>query len=211
MSEHIVDKPPRWTVFDTPVLGTVLRWISLAALHLAGWRSRVELPSEPKCVLIVAPHTSYWDFPILLATALKHRIRAHWLGKHTLFRGPFRPLFRWLGGIPVDPTQRGRGRVAAIVDVFRSWDRIRLGIAPEATLSRVHRWRTGFYHIALGAGVPVVLGFIDYGTKTVATGDCFMPSGDIDADFKRIRAFYAKVRGRHPHRFALPLPNAETD
>jgi len=173
MTGPIADKPPRWTVFDTPILHSALRWISLAGLRLAGWHSRIDLPSDPKYVLIVAPHTSYWDLPILLATALELQVRGHWLGKHTLFRGPFRPLFRWLGGIPVDPAERGRGQVAAVV--------------------------------------PLVLWSINYGTKTVATGDCFVPSGDMNADFKRARSFCANVRGRHPHRFSLPQPESDAD
>ena len=121
MTARIVEKPPRRTVFDTPVLRTVLRWTSQAGLCLAGWHSRIELPSDPKYVLIVAPHTSYWDFRILLTTALVHGVRAHWLGNHTLFQSPFRPLFRRLGGIPINPSERGWGRVAAVIDVFRSW------------------------------------------------------------------------------------------
>lgn len=197
-------QPPRRTIFETPVIRSILRGAAVAFLWLGRWHTRVVMPEVPKLVLVIAPHTSYWDFPLLLAAALKHRVNASWLGKHTLFRGPGRWLFRWLGGIPVDPTNRGDGRVAAVVETFRSRDRLWLGIAPEATLSRVERWRSGFYHIALGAGVPLWLGFVDYGTRTVGAEEHFPPSGDPAADFRRISDFYATIRPRHPQRFALP-------
>jgi 1-acyl-sn-glycerol-3-phosphate acyltransferase len=197
-------QPPRFTVFDTPVIRTLLRLVAVAALRLFRWRTTVELPRDPKYLLIVAPHTSYWDFPILLAAAFTHRVRAHWLGKHTLFRGPGGPLFRWLGGIPVDPTRRGEGRVAAVVETFRSWDRLALGIAPEAGLSPVTRWRSGFYHIAVGAGVRIAFVFLDYDSKTAGAAPGIVPTGDMAADYARIRAFYAPMQARHPERFALP-------
>lgn len=201
--------PPRFTVFDTPVVRTILRWLSIAFLWATRWNTRADLPPGPKWLVIVAPHTSYWDFPILLATALKHRVRANWLGKHTLFRGPGKPLFRWLGGIPVNPTQSGEGRVAQVIDVFRRNETVKIGIAPEAGFRKVAKWRSGFYHIAYQAGVPLSLGFIDYATRTAGAGDHFMLTGDISADYARIRDFYAPMRGRNPDRFALPDVDAD--
>lgn len=197
-------QPPRRTIFETPVIRSILRGIAVTLLWLFRWDTRVVIPTDPKLVLVIAPHTSYWDFPILLAAALKHRVSASWLGKHTLFRGPGRWLFRWLGGIPVDPTKRGDGRVTSVVETFRAWDRLWLGIAPEATLRRVEQWRSGFYHIAVQAGVPLWLGFVDYGTRTVGAFEHFMASGDKVKDFERIAGFYAPMRPRHPERFALP-------
>jgi 1-acyl-sn-glycerol-3-phosphate acyltransferase len=199
-----VTQPPRHTIFETPVIRSILRGVAIALLWLARWRTQVILPESPKLVLVIAPHTSYWDFPILLAAALKHRVHASWLGKHTLFRGPFRWVFRWLGGIPVDPKNRGDGRVSSVVQVFDTWDRLWLAIAPEAGLSRVERWRSGFYHIALDAEVPLWLGFVDYGERAVGACEHFIPTGDMSADFGRISAFYATKRARHPERFALP-------
>ncbi len=197
-------QPPRRTIFETPVIRSILRAVAMTLLWLFRWNTRVVMPADPKLVLVIAPHTSYWDFSILLAAALKHRVNASWLGKHTLFRGPGRWLFRWLGGIPVDPTNRGDGRVSSVVETFRSWDRLWLGIAPEATLSRVERWRSGFYHIAVEAGVPLWLGFIDYGNRTVGAFQRIEPTGDMAADFELISEFYAPIRPRHPERFALP-------
>ena len=196
--------PPRRTVFNTPVLGTLLRWIATVYLWVARWRIEVNLPDDPKWLVIVAPHTSYWDFPVMVGAALKHRVDARWLGKHTLFRGPFKPLFRWLGGIPVNPTHTGKGRVDQVVEVFQKADILRLGVAPEAGLSKTSQWRTGFYHIALEAEIPLVFGFVDYTTRTAGAGGYFTPSGDPDADFERIRDFYRTKRGRNQERFSLP-------
>jgi 1-acyl-sn-glycerol-3-phosphate acyltransferase len=196
--------PARITVFETPVIGSLLRWLSIGFLKILGWRTVPDLPTDSRWLAVIAPHTSYWDFFILVAAALKHRIRARWLGKHTFFRGPGGPLFRWLGGIPTDPTRRGEGRVSQVVDVFRASEELRVAIAPEAGFRRVKRWRTGFYYIALEAGIPLVLAYLDYGTKTVGAGDHFVPTGDVEADFARIRRFYAPMEARHPERFTLP-------
>lgn len=198
--------PARLTVFDTPVIRTILRWFSIAFLRVVRWRTRAELPGTRRWLLIIAPHTSYWDGVLLLAAALKHEVKAHWLGKHTFFRGPGRILLRWLGGIPVNPAGSGEGRVDQVVAVFESSDDLRLAIAPEAGFRKVATWRSGFYHIAVEAGVPLVLGFIDYGTRTVGAGDHFLPSGDPETDYARIRGFYAPMTPRHPDRFALPEP-----
>jgi 1-acyl-sn-glycerol-3-phosphate acyltransferase len=155
-------------------------------------------------VAVVAPHTSFWDFPILISLALKHRVKANWLGKHTLFRGPFRWFFRWLGGIPVDPANGREGRVAGVVRMFRENEKLRIGIAPEAGLSPVTRWRSGFYHIAHAAGVPLLLVYADYGRKVAGADTWFTPTGDIPADYQRLRDFYREITPRHPEKFALP-------
>lgn len=195
---------PRLTVFRTPVLGGLLRWIGIALLRVKGWQTRLALPDRPGWVAVIAPHTSFWDFPILVSLALKHRVEAHWLGKHTLFRGPFRPFFRWLGGIPVNPADNGEGRVARVVEMFATDPGMQIALAPEAGLSPVTRWRTGFYHIALGAGVPLVLAYADYGRRIAGADEWFLPTGDVAADYERIRCFYAGKQARHPERFALP-------
>ena len=204
MARPLPTDAPRFTVYDTPVLRTVLRWMGVAFLKVTRWQTRVELPEEPTWLAIVAPHTSFWDFPIMLSMAFKHRIRANWLGKHTLFRGPGRPFFRWLGGIPVDPGDSGNGRVEQVIDIIGAAGEMRLGIAPEAGLSPTTRWRTGFYHIAVGAGIPLVLGFLDHRTRVAGADEWFHPSGDMAADFERIRSFYRPMEGRYPERFLLP-------
>jgi 1-acyl-sn-glycerol-3-phosphate acyltransferase len=196
--------PPHRTAFNTPVLGTLLRWIAIAFLWVTRWRTEVELPEDTRWLGILAPHTSYWDFFVLVGAAIKHRVDVRWLGKHTLFRGPFGPLFRWLGGIPVNPTRSGEGRVPQVIDVFEHADELRLAISPEAGLRKVARWRSGFYHIAVGADVPLVLVFIDFATRTAGATEHFRLSGDVEADYQRIRDFYRPLRGRNPERFSLP-------
>ena len=131
-------------MFDTPILRSILRLIGVGLLKVMRWNTSVHLPEDPSWVAVVAPHTSFWDFPIMISLALKHRVKANWLGKHTLFRGPFRYVFRWLGGIPINPSEGGHGRVEGVVQMFHDHPRMRIGIAPEAGLSPVTKWRSGF-------------------------------------------------------------------
>jgi 1-acyl-sn-glycerol-3-phosphate acyltransferase len=195
---------PRYTVFRTPVIRSILRLLGIVFLRVKRWRTSIRLPEEPGWVAVVAPHTSFWDFPILLALALEHRVEAHWLGKHTLFRGPFRYLFRWLGGIPVNPSEGGKGRVAQVVEMFADDPGLQIAVAPEAGLSPVTRWRSGFYHIAREAGVPLLLAYADYGNRVAGADEWFVPTGDAESDYARLRAFFGGKTPRHPERFALP-------
>jgi 1-acyl-sn-glycerol-3-phosphate acyltransferase len=205
-----MSRPARWTIFDTPILSTVIRWVSRAVLRLRGWRMVVDLPEEHRFVAVFAPHTSYWDTPLMLMAAFANRVRGHWLGTHNLFRRPFGWLFRWLGGIPVDRTKTN-GIVAAAIQQFREHPALVLGLAPEGTRFRAERWKTGFYHIAAGAGVPIVLTFIDASTRTIGAGGWFVPSGDFDADAGRIRRFYAGKVGIRAERTTEPViaPNGD--
>ncbi len=204
MARPLPTTPPRHTVFDTPVLGQVLRWIGMGILRAKRWRTEVRLPPEGRFVAVIAPHTSFWDFPILVSMALEHRVKCYWMGKHTLFRGPFRYFFRWLGGIPVNPADNGDGRVAGAVRLFAEHPGMRLAIAPEAGLGAVTRWRSGFYHIAVGAGVPLLLVYADYRERMAGASAWFTPTGDMAADYERLRAFYRDIVPRHPAGFALP-------
>jgi 1-acyl-sn-glycerol-3-phosphate acyltransferase len=204
MARPLPTTPPRFTVLDTPVLRTVLRLIGITLLWAKRWKTSVRLPDEPSFVAVVAPHTSFWDFPILISMALKHRVKANWLGKHTLFRGPFRWFFRWLGGIPVNPAVNGDGRVAGVIRMFRENDSLRIGIAPEAGLSPVTRWRSGFYHIAHGADVPMLLVYADYGKRLAGADTWFTPTGDMAADYAQLGDYFSRITPRYPDRFALP-------
>ena len=185
------------TIFDTPVLSRVLAHLSHGVLRIFGWRLEGCMPGVPRCVVIAAPHTSNWDLPVTLAFAFALGTKISWMGKDALFRRPFGGFFRWLGGIPVD---RGRSNnvVARSVEVFREAARLVLVVPPEGTRRRVRVWKTGFYYIAHGAGVPIVLGFLDYRRKAGGIGPTLMPTGDIEADMVAIRAFYAGVTGKHP-------------
>ena len=187
------------TIFNTPVLKKVLYRASRFILGLAGWRMEGQLPSIPKFVLVGAPHTSNWDLPytLLMAFALKADIR--WMGKETLFRKPFRGFFQWLGGIPVKRSQ-SHNLVEQSIQEFQRNEQLILTIAPSGTRRRVIRWKTGFYHIACGAKVPIVLGFLDYRRKAGGIGPVLYPTGNITDDMQAIRAFYNKITGKHPAR-----------
>ncbi|WP_437611767.1 lysophospholipid acyltransferase family protein [Sorangium sp. So ce834] len=155
----------------------------------------------PKAVLIAWPHTSNWDFPFTLAVSYMLDLEFSWLGKHTLFEPPFGAFFRWLGGIPVDRRDRNN-LVAAVVDVLKQHDELKLIIAPEGTRSRTKRWKTGFYYVALGAGVPIILGYLDFPRKRGGILHVFYPTGDIEADIAAIRRYYEGIEGKHASRMS---------
>jgi 1-acyl-sn-glycerol-3-phosphate acyltransferase len=157
-----------------------------------------ELPG-PKCVLIGAPHTSNWDLPIAMLLFWSLEVGARWVGKHTIFRWPIGALMRGLGGIPLDRTNT-ENFVNEIVDRFNASERLVLALAPEGTRKHTDYWRSGFYWIAHGAGVPIALAYADYASKVGGIGPSIMPSGDIEADMEKIRAFYADKVGRHPEK-----------
>jgi 1-acyl-sn-glycerol-3-phosphate acyltransferase len=187
----------RHTMFNTPVVKLLLRGISLALLKILGWKAFGNLPREEKYVLIVAPHTSNWDlfYGIILAYALK--LDAHYIAKKELFRGPFAPLMRWSGAIPVDRSA-SHHIVEQMAAVFKGHERFVLALAPEGTRHRKDYWKSGFYHIALDAHVPILLAFIDYANKTGGAGPLIYPTGNLEQDMSIIRKFYLTVKGKHP-------------
>ena len=188
------------TIFDTPVVNSCFRAISLLGLKLAGWKMTEEYPKAKKYVLIAAPHTSNWDFVFLIAIAFAYRIKVSWMGKHTLFKGPAGPIMRWMGGIPVERS-KNTGLVQQVVDRFNDSDSLVVTIPPEGTRSKVQEWKSGFYHVANGAGVPIALGFLDFKKKLGGFGPMFHTTGDYEADLKEIQAFYKNISGKNPHQF----------
>jgi 1-acyl-sn-glycerol-3-phosphate acyltransferase len=160
-----------------------------------GWRIEGGLPNHSKFVVIAAPHTSNWDFVVGMAATLALDVDANWIGKHTLFRWPLGVLMKGLGGIPVDRTS-STGLVDQIVDRFNKSTSLVLGLAPEGTRKNVVRWKSGFYHIAVGAGVPIVCAYFDFASKTVGIGPVIDPSGDYDSDLEEIMEIYAPIRGK---------------
>ncbi|KYG01075.1 acyltransferase [Sorangium cellulosum] len=179
----------------------IRRFIGHTWLSVFGWRVEGVADLPPKAVLIAWPHTSNWDFPFTLAVSYVLDLEFSWLGKHTLFEPPFGPFFRWLGGIPVDRRDRNN-LVAAVVDVLKQHDELKLIIAPEGTRSRTKRWKTGFYYVALGAGVPIILGYLDFPRKRGGILHVFYPTGDIDADIAAIRRYYEGIEGKHASRMS---------
>lgn len=190
------------TIFDTPVVNSLLRGLSLAILRSTGWKVEGSLPAHAaKSVLIAAPHTSNWDLPYTLMIAFALRLRVYWMGKQSLFRAPFGGLMRWLGGIPVNRGQAGN-LVAMSAQAMRDADGpMQLIIPPEGTRGKTRHWKTGFYFIAHQAGVPIVLAFVDYGRKVGGLGPVFEPTGDIEQDMVHIKAFYAPIQGKNAAQF----------
>ncbi|HAG73513.1 MAG TPA: glycerol acyltransferase [Gammaproteobacteria bacterium] len=184
----------RKTVFSTPVITPILRGLSLVGLKLLGWTAKGEPLEHQRCVLIAAPHTSNWDFPLMLMIVLKLRLRIFWMGKHTLFPFPFGWLMRWLGGIPID-RKASHNVVNETVRQYRENDELIVLIPPEGTRAKVDRWKTGFYHIAKNANVPILLGYVDAENKVAGFADFFTPTEDLEQDMLEIRQFYTEKTG----------------
>ena len=179
--------PQRGNAFSRS-LGRVL-W------SLTGWRFSGEVPDIPKTVVIVAPHTSNWDFPIGVLVMFALGIKVSFLGKHTLFRWPVGPIMRWLGGIAVD-RRSPRGVVQQMLDTFDDRDRLFLTLTPEGTRGKVDEWKTGFYHMACEAGVPVFPVSFDWGSRRIAFHEPVVASGDIERDLPLIRGLFDSVTGK---------------
>ncbi len=168
-------------------------------LRVFGWRVEGDVPDVSRAVFVAAPHTSNWDLAHMLAASWVFRIRLSWVGKHTLFTVPLWGRFlRTLGGVPVDRRARHGFVGEAAARIRDAEEGCLLAIPPSGTRSRAPHWKSGFYHIAVSAGVPIVLGSLDYAKRRAVLGPVIAPSGDIAADMDRIRAFYLDKRGRHP-------------
>ncbi len=187
----------RYTIFDIPILRNVLQVLAIILLRIFGWRRSGRVPDAPKFVMIAAPHTSNWDFPVGLAIILAFKAKMYWLGKEPIFRWPFGTFFKWLGGIPVSRSKSG-DVVAQSVQAFNEQVRMMMVVAPEGTRKKANHWKTGFYYIAMGANVPLVMGFVDYVRKEGGFGPTLMPTGDIGADMEKIRAFYDNITAKNP-------------
>jgi 1-acyl-sn-glycerol-3-phosphate acyltransferase len=165
----------------------------------AGWDVEGEIPTIPRFVCVGAPHTSNWDGVLLLALARGAGLDVSWMLKSDWFKGPMDPLLRRLGAVPIDRSH-ARDVVDTMIGEFARRERFVLVIAAEGTRSAAPRWRSGFYHIARGAGVPVVPAYLDYPRRRGGFGPPIHLTGDVRADMDRIRAFYAAggYRGHRP-------------
>jgi len=184
------------TIFSTPVLKQIFRAISLVVIRMLGWKYEGKKPAIKKYVMIAAPHTSNWDALYAVLISFSLGLEIHWLGKNTLFKWPFGWLIKWCGGIPVYRS-RSNNLISETVNNFNNNENLVLLITPEGTRQKVNHWKTGFYHIALGAGVPVLLSYLDYGKKTGGLGPMFYPTGDIEIDLVSIKTFYQNIKGRN--------------
>ena len=186
-----------------------LAWLGRLYLWFFGWRVEGALPPTARVVLIAHPHTSNWDLPHMLACAYVLGLRPKWLGKRELFRFPFGWFMQWLGGIPVD-RRKSHGLVAQAAEEFESGGALVMVVPPSGTRRRAERWKSGFYHIARSAAVPIACGFLDYGRKCGGIGPLISPTGDVRQDMDRFRAFYAGITGKFPAQ-ATPVRLREED
>jgi len=183
--------------------GVIKQTIGRAVLRLSGWAYEGAPPAARRCVLIAAPHTSNWDFVYMMAMAWALGVQLRWMGKASLFVFPLGVFFRALGGLPIRRGLRAN-LVEQSVARFAEGGDLALAVPAEGTRSRGTHWRSGFYHIARLAEVPVVLGYLDYARKRGGVGPEVRPSGDVRADMDRLRAFYADKVGRYPALFTPP-------
>ena len=175
----------------------LIEWVGRTALKLMGWRSEGELPRLDKFVAIGAHHTSIWDFVIFIALKFVLRLNARWFGKHSIFRWPFGGLMRSWGGIPIQ-RHLSLNMVEQAIQGFRDNREFILVLSPEGTRRKVERWKMGFYHIAQGAGVPIVPGALDFANRRVVIGAPFQPTGDAEADLQALLAFFRPYVPKKP-------------
>ena len=187
-----MDKPARYTIFNTPLITPLLRLISLGIIKILGWKTAGSKPEFKKYILIVAPHTTNWDLLYGSITAFALRLDLCYMAKHQLFRMPFGSLMRWLGGIKVD-RRESHNTVSETISLFNKYENLVIAVSPEGTRSRVKHWKTGFYHIATGANIPIVAAFINIPEKTAGVGPVFYPSGNIEKDILKIGDFYRSI------------------
>jgi 1-acyl-sn-glycerol-3-phosphate acyltransferase len=192
------------TIFNTPVLSGFLYILARGIMRLTGWRVTGTLPDIPKFIMIGAPHTSNWDFVLFLGVIFTLRANVRFMGKMELFRSPIGFFFRYCGGIPVD-RKKSTGLVDQMVDAAKGADHFILTIAPEGTRHQVVEWKRGFYHIAKGAGIPIVMAVVDGKHKEVRVGQVFHLTDDIEADMKCIQGYFEGVAGIHPRRKYITL------
>ena len=175
----------------------MLQAIAKLILRIGGWEMVGELPAEKRAVVIAAPHTSNWDGFWALVYKVAVQLDIHFFAKRSLFWFPLNILLRALGGVPLDRKRAGSA-VDQAIEMFNTKESYYFGLAPEGTRSRADHWKSGFYRIAEGADVPVVLGFLDYGKRQIGIGPTLKLSGDPQKDLEFFRGFYKDVKGRRP-------------
>tara|TARA_B110000902_G_scaffold103896_1_gene122668 strand:- start:2869 stop:3408 length:540 start_codon:yes stop_codon:yes gene_type:complete len=168
---------------------------------ILGWKLESNFPQGiKKYVVIAAPHTSWQDFPIAILSRMASGTMINFIGKNSLFNGPFGFFFRGLGGTPVDRSQ-SNNLVDAIIEIFNSKKEFRLGLSPEGTRKKVDTWKTGFYYIAKGANVPIVMATLDFENKKIKISEPYYTTDDKEKDFNFFYTFYKNVKGKNPELF----------
>lgn len=183
-----------------------MKFIAKLVFKLTGWKQVGTFPKElKKAVMIAAPHTSNWDFLYARAAFFIMDIPVKVTIKKESFKGPLGPLLRWLGAIPIERNKKGsslnkkNNMVNAMIELFDR-DELVILITPEGTRNYVPKWKTGFYHLAVGANVPIVLGYLDYKEKHAGIGPVIYPTGNIEEDLEVILAFYRTKQGKYPEK-----------
>jgi 1-acyl-sn-glycerol-3-phosphate acyltransferase len=208
---HPLSETPNLVIFDSATsrpdafrgaLSEMFRYACIAYLKLSGWRIAGDWPAITKAVLVAAPHTSNWDGVNMLAAAGYYRVKLHWMGKKSLTTGPFGWLIRWLGCVPVDRSARS-DLVRSMSSALDARSHMILAVPPEGTRSLTTEWKSGFYHIAQRANVPILLTVLDYGTRTISVRGLLTPTGDYAADLSVIRAQYRTARGLRAHQSSV--------
>jgi 1-acyl-sn-glycerol-3-phosphate acyltransferase len=176
------------------------RWFGRTCLRLIGWSLAGEIPNLPKFVIIVAPHTSNWDFPVGMFAKFALGFRATFLGKDTLFRWPLGIVMRWLGGIPVF-RHAPRNVVEQTIDHIKRNDHVLLVLSPEGTRKKLPAWRSGFHYVARGAGVPILPVALDYSTRTVRFFPLHQPAATVEEDLTVLGRHFSPAMAFHPAQY----------
>jgi 1-acyl-sn-glycerol-3-phosphate acyltransferase len=182
-----------------------MRLVSKTYIRLAGWKIEGAIPPDiKKCVLLAVPHTSNYDFPIALGILTIMDIRLKYLIKKEWMKFPLNLFFKATGAIPVD-RKKNTNLIAAIIDIINNADEMVVVIPPEGTRKMAQKWKLGFYYIALGANVPIVLSYLDYEQKVGGIGPAIYPTGNLVEDLHKIRDFYKDKVPRHPEKVSLEI------
>jgi 1-acyl-sn-glycerol-3-phosphate acyltransferase len=200
-SSRLQEPAPPWqgaakTVHETKYVRAVLRRLALVLFKFAGWKVEGQRPDIPKYVVIAAPHTSNWDFFYAVCLAFIYRMKPLFMMKDAWFFWPIGPVFRWLGAMPIDRS-KSNNVVRQSIAEFEQRRELALVVPPSGTRKHVTHWKTGFYHIARGANVPILMGFLDYRRRVGGFGGLLRPTGNLDHDMQEIRAFYRDIPGKH--------------
>lgn len=169
---------------------------------LLGWKTKVSVPDYDKYIICAAPHTTNWDLFIgKLFTGAIGRETGFMMKKDWFF-WPLGPIFRWMGGIPVDRSRK-TSLVDQMIKIAKSSQKFHLAITPEGTRKANPNWKKGFYYIAQGAGLPIILVAIDYEKKCITAEKVIHPSGDLDKDMREIKLYYKNFKGKYPENFSI--------
>lgn len=185
------------TVYRNRLMRPVLRWLAIMIYRCSGWKTQGNKPALSRYVIIAAPHTSNWDFLYTVCLAFIYRLEPQMMMKADWFFWPLGSLLKWLGAIPINRL-KSTNVVSQSIAAFQRCEQMVLVVPPSGTRKKVIHWKTGFYYIARGARVPIVLGFLDYRHKVGGFGPSIQPSGDLDRDMLAIRRFYADITGKNP-------------